>query len=63
MEAKKRMAATLAAIACYIEGEATPPPAGHSPWLHMGRREQMLRRDPRRWRRNRREVYDRSAWR
>ncbi|MDP6347478.1 MAG: hypothetical protein QGH23_00290 [Dehalococcoidia bacterium] len=63
MDDKKRMAAALAGIACYIEGEATPPPTGLNPWLLMGRREQMLRRDPRRWRRGRREVYDCSAWR
>ncbi|MEE9202391.1 MAG: hypothetical protein V3U31_04275 [Dehalococcoidia bacterium] len=62
MKDKKRLAAALAAIACYLAEEAQPSPQP-SPWLLMGRREQMLRRDPRRWRRRgRREVYDSAAW-
>lgn len=61
MKDKKRLAAVLAAVACYLEGEGPTSPQPN-PWLLHGRKEQMLRRDPRRWQRSRREAYDSPEW-
>lgn len=51
------MAAILAAVACYLEAETESLPQPN-PWLLQGRKEQLLRRDPRHWQRGRREAYD-----
>ena len=58
MKDKKTLAAVLVAVACYLKWEKQLSPQS-SPWLLMGRRDQLLRRDPRRWQRGRREVYER----